>query len=548
MFRMAGGSRIKLWLVSAIFVGAVLRLWNLGSGELLFDEGLYAFRSIGYLDYLESPSQLTPIQLFLDAPLPKWTYLSFHDHPPLFFLIQHWFFGLFEDSLFVARLPSALAGIISLFLFFLIFQKLLSKFNLENSELGAVLGVLIAGVSFSHIALSRLSMMESALFLLILINIYFFLRFLEAPKKHWLFFGLTLGLAFLAKYTATFLIPSYFIFLIIADRQFFKNKYLYFSLLIAAILFLPVIIYNLYFYGSFGHFDLQFSYFFGQVVPEWQGESSGKTQEPFSAILSNITAIYSIPFLLLAIAGMAATFFTQSSFRWLMPLMLIFITLMLIGVGSAIRFVSFYLIPGIFFVALALLFIFNRARAPRIKKAAGVLIAGFFIYESFLTVNAVFINPPDYGIVKLDNYLESIFGGARPETAPRHPNPHLDQIIQKYAVGYPNTLGKIGIIYDDSISTPARLWLFSRRQYYQGIPIMPASSFAEIIESGGKDNFSGLTLYFIKAGPGTTIRPISFSYAEQIEVNLKKSGAAPELQLKDFYGQEAFSVYRFSFK
>ena len=163
-------------------------------------------------------------------------------------------------------------------------------------------------------------------------------------------------------------------------------------------------------------------------------------------------------------------------------------------------------------------------------------------------MNAVFINPPDYGIVKLDNYLESIFGGARPETAPRHPNPHLDQIIQKYAVGYPNTLGKIGIIYDDSISTPARLWLFSRRQYYQGIPIMPASSFAEIIESGGKDNFSGLTLYFIKAGPGTTIRPISFSYAEQIEVNLKKSGAAPELQLKDFYGQEAFSVYRFSFK
>src|SRR3989344_3216677 len=119
------------FLIAILLLAGASRLYGLGSGELVFDEGLYAFRSIGYLDYLESASQSTPVQWVGGESMPFWSKLSFHDHPPFFFLIQHWFFGLFGDSLFIARLPSALAGIVSVFLFFLIFQKLLSKFNFE---------------------------------------------------------------------------------------------------------------------------------------------------------------------------------------------------------------------------------------------------------------------------------------------------------------------------------------------------------------------------------------------------------------------------------
>ena len=100
---------------------AILRFGGLGSSEIFHDEGFYAFRSIGYVDYIQNDDQTTPIQWFKDAPsLPWWTSLSFHDHPPLFFLIQNIFFKIFGNSLFAARLPSALAGVFSIYLVYLI--------------------------------------------------------------------------------------------------------------------------------------------------------------------------------------------------------------------------------------------------------------------------------------------------------------------------------------------------------------------------------------------------------------------------------------------
>ena len=107
-------------LVAIAALGAVLRLWNLDTAELTFDEGLDAFRSVGYLDYLESPAQPTPVQWFADRELPWWTALSFHDHPPLVFLVQHATTAIFGDTLFAARIPSALAGIAAIILFFFI--------------------------------------------------------------------------------------------------------------------------------------------------------------------------------------------------------------------------------------------------------------------------------------------------------------------------------------------------------------------------------------------------------------------------------------------
>jgi len=134
-------NKINIILGLIIFIGLIIRLWGLGSAELMFDEGLDAFRSIGYLDYLESPTQTTPIQwlaptvssgLADKSSLPFWIHFSFHDHPPLFFLTQHLFFKFFGDSLFVARLPSALAGTASIFLIFLKEQFYVSRFKLSG--------------------------------------------------------------------------------------------------------------------------------------------------------------------------------------------------------------------------------------------------------------------------------------------------------------------------------------------------------------------------------------------------------------------------------
>src|SRR3989344_1087433 len=113
-------------ILIAIFVVAVaLRIWSLGAADMIDDEIYYTFRSIGYLDYVGVNEQTTPLYWF--NPLPSWAQLSFHDHPPLVFLIQHFFLSLFGVSVFVARLPFVLAGLGSVFLIYLITKRLFDQ-------------------------------------------------------------------------------------------------------------------------------------------------------------------------------------------------------------------------------------------------------------------------------------------------------------------------------------------------------------------------------------------------------------------------------------
>src|SRR3989344_6489442 len=217
-------------LLAVLLLGFSVRIWGLGSAEIFHDEGLYAFRSIGYLDYVQNIDQTTPIEWFADRELPWWTNLSFHDAPPLFFLVQHIFFRIFGDSLFVARLPSLIAGMFAIWLMFLIGRKLFSDFERPHqylavrplsSDLTGLLAALFLSINHIHIWISRTSIMESLLLTLMLANIYFFLRFVE-DKKWWFLFGLTMGLSFLTKYTAVALAPVYLMDLLIFHRGYFS--------------------------------------------------------------------------------------------------------------------------------------------------------------------------------------------------------------------------------------------------------------------------------------------------------------------------------------
>ncbi|MEK7078266.1 MAG: glycosyltransferase family 39 protein [Patescibacteria group bacterium] len=547
---------MKNWgLVVVIAIAAIIRLWSLGSDELVFDEGLYAFRSIGYLDYLESPSQTTPIQWLADKPqLPLWLNFSFHDHPPLFFLIQYLFFEAFGDSLMVARLPSALAGIGAVILLFLITSRLL------KNKLAGLFSAAIMAVSFASVSVARLSMMESLLFFLVLLNILFFLKFLEMDsagsprdKKYWRQFGLTLGLAFLTKYVAFFLIPTYFVYLLICRRDLFRNRYLYQGLILAILVFSPVIIYNLYSYQTFGHFDLQFGYLLKQKLPWDTAAIGGKTQEPFSNIFSNLSAIYSIPFLIISALGffiaLANKKLRQNS--WLIILATIFMTLLFGVIGSAIRFVAMYALAMSFFSGVTFLILWDKK-----QKIAIVVLSLFLIYELASSINFIFLNPPDYGVVKLDKYFDSVLGNARAEIIPTHSNPHLNKVIQKFAAGRPATLkptgpdGTVGagIIYDDNIAAPSMLWLFSRRQYYQGLPIMPTSAFQEKIKTD-PSVFNGFELYFIKGEPAAPLKPLDLTgAAAQIEQSLIQSKLNPTAIIKTSSNNIAFKVYKFSLR
>ena len=541
-------------LTLIVAIGILLRFWSLGSTELIHDEGLDMFRSVGYLDYLDSAAQSTPVQWFTNTSLPWWTSLSFHDGPPLFFAIQYIFFSVFGESLLVARLPSALSGVGSIILIFAVIRRSL------RSDVAALIGAGVLSVNFAHIWISRIAILESLVIFFALLNIYFFLRFIDDRRK-WIWFGATLGLVFLIKYTAIFLIPVYAAYLVSFRRDVLSGRHLYYALLIAVILLSPVIVYNIGLFYSFGHFDLQIASLLHQQMPQWQG-ASGKTQEPFSNIVENLLSLYSIPLLLLiffgVISALCIRYFVSASQQVLRPMRLfvfgLFVstTLMLVFVGSAIRFTALFAVPGAMAIAM-LVFIFLELyrQMPRqwIKISGIVLFATFFLYESYFAIStARFIYAADFGVLALDRYFDEQFSDARPPGLPQHPNPHLDAVIQKYAKNIPNTLPPAGIIYDENTGLAHSLWLFSRRQFYHGIPIMPASEFEMILQKNGFAAFSGFTLYVVRADQGAPLtHGARTRSAEHIEQLLReKLRLSPDRTITDDQGAAAFRVYKFS--
>lgn len=544
----------KQLLIAIILIGAILRFWGLDSAEIFHDEGIYAFRSIGYVDYIQNNDQTTPVQWFKDAVLPWWASFSFHDAPPGFFIIQNIFFNIFGDSLFAARLPSALAGILAIWLIYLIGKKIFSAEKEKNGYLGLLAAFLLA-INHIHIWISRSSLIESLLIAAILLNIYCFFRFLENPKK-WFSFGLTLGFCFLIKYNSFFLVPVYLLYALIVKPSFYRDRRWYSVFGLSLLLFLPVIVYNFCLYKSVGHFDLQFSYLFGQNTPEWR-VSLGKINDPFSDILSNLNAMYSAPFLLASILGAfyslwilikdfrAVRSFNQRGssilFLWLN---LIFITILLVAVGSAFRFISLYVFAAILFMVYLFSYFLEKFRNFNFFR---ILIAVFLVYEIFFTIEGIFLTFPDFGVQKLDQYLNAVFGNQRSALRPSNQNPHLDKIIQSF-IKYRSLSNKQWmIVYDENISLSTRLWVFARRLYYHGIPVNTTKQFLGLLRSKGAEALNGYEIYFIKVTEYSSLNEyLSIPDAADFENFLKtEQGLSPTETIYGYDNLPMFIIYKF---
>ena len=86
---MTDSSRNKIILGLIVCLAGFFRLFRIARADMVTDAAHYAFRAIGYLDYVSINTQTSPIVWF--DFMPWWSFLSFHDHPGLVFLIQHFF-------------------------------------------------------------------------------------------------------------------------------------------------------------------------------------------------------------------------------------------------------------------------------------------------------------------------------------------------------------------------------------------------------------------------------------------------------------------------
>ncbi len=491
-------SLTKKILLVILVVSAILRVGWLPRGDTVSDEVFYGFRAVDLLDFDEADKQTTPLEWW-DPAIPSWTKLSFHDHPPLVFLVQHVSIKLFGENNFALRLPSALLGIASIYLVFLLGSLLFSS--------GA--GLISAGllsVTVNHVYISRIGMQESYVIFFMLLASYFFIR---AVRNHRSFIpaGIAIGFALLTKYNAFILFPLFGTYLLLYHRASFRLKSLWISIGVALLIFSPVIVYNLMLYRTVGHFDFQFSYVFGQNPAEWRdapGKEIGSLADRIGDFVPRLISTNSWVFLVLVLVSLV---YLRNNF---VLLAFAYLLLLLSAIGPSFRFLTM-LTP--FFALSAGAFLEK-------KKYMLWLLIPVLLFEVAYSVNNQIRYYPvgpqpwfasrvrqenaNWGYNALGDYFRKELAGKFPSATFRMRYAFIektqDAFIKKDEQrGYEPYQALI--VLHGNFDLSAKLWVLERLKIYHGWPVIDFSTYQQYRKEQGADYYdrAGFKSYFVSS-------------------------------------------------
>ncbi|MBI2507060.1 MAG: glycosyltransferase family 39 protein, partial [Candidatus Niyogibacteria bacterium] len=288
---------------------------------------------------------------------------------------------------FALRFPSAVLGILSVYLLYLIGRRLYS------ARAGLVAAALMA-VTLNSVYISRTGLQEAFVIFFLLLASYFFLRSLD-EENYLIWLGAALGLGFLTKYNVFVLVPIFTTYLLFFRRDYFLNKKLWLGGALAAIIFSPVIIYNIKLYQTVGHFDFQFSYIFGQNPEVWKiapGKEIGGLTDRLKNFVPRLISTNSWLFLGIfaaaAFAALIAAIKKQKEFLKKHAFLLtafIYLFLLLMAIGPSYRFLTM-LTP--FMALTAGVFFYNFYQfLQKGRRPAAMLFGAFLVFEIFYTAN-----------------------------------------------------------------------------------------------------------------------------------------------------------------
>ncbi|MBI4090830.1 MAG: glycosyltransferase family 39 protein [Candidatus Komeilibacteria bacterium] len=562
------------WPITLIvLLAAALRLYALDRGDPISDEVLYGFRAIGMLDFDFAVVQPTPYQLF-NITVPWWVHLSFHDHPILVFLMQHWFMGLFGVNLWGLRLSSALFGITSVFLIALLGEKLFSR------KTGIAAAALFA-VNVLMLYVSRTGVQEAQVIFFMMLTVYCFLRAEKEPRWY-LATGAALGLGLLSKYTIGFLVLPLGIAMLVWRRTDFKRWQLYAGALILLAFCSPFIIYNFMLYREFGHFDFQLFYIFGQKVSYWQstpGKEIGSVGSRAAGIFGNLWAYHSnvlnvmaVAALLWCIARLARLKIITAELRRSLVFLLLLIAssvLLFLAIGPSPRFLSM-LIPWLLLL-IAAFFVasFETVTKPVFRLAFIVFFVALISWETFFSYNSYIAYQPvgtetiaysrihwdehAWGFNRLDEMIGDVIKGKYPKYTIPYTYQFLEDVKTK-SIQKAKAAGKQSapylFVYDDAQSDLATLWAVNRHSLYEGWPMIAADDFRQVVEEKGDGFYAsqGFTdTYFIRATD-----KVLQNHANRITdaglwaEEFFKTQKAEETSIRNHASDEAFRWYHFN--
>lgn len=559
----------KIILAAILLIGAFLIFWRLDQHDMLGDDATYAFRSIGYFDYMASNGQTTPVQWFGDRPW--WSFLSFHDHPPLYFLIHFLFFKILGASVLIARLPSALAAAGSLVLAFLIARRLA----------GVRAGLIATGalaLNSYFLWTARIGLLESLTMFFMLLGVWFFVQAFE-KDRNFLWSGLFFGCSFLCKYSVLFLVPGLVFFILWQKRILFRNRNFWLGLLIFFIVISPVLIFNAKVFMARGHFDVQLDRIFTQPHQDWNILDTGQDTVRFSPLevmrlqIEGMSMPYFLIFVFALVWLVYSAIHKRIAKELLLPILLWLSFLLGFSLtGAAPRWVGIVspfiaLIIGIGFSLLP----DNKKWMSLTTRGAVVIVSVFAIFYCLNTNQ--FVKPlgpktvyadfrlENFGYNQLDKFLTEIFREIEPpKETQRLVHEWWYKNIQPEAIDFQPLIltarrreANPLIIYDSKIHWFPALWTFEKWKLFNGLLIMNTDQFMKGYENGATaliDAAKITDFYYIHAGEAILADQEKDKNRPDVKLDvgmLVREGIEPVI-IYDDNNRAAFYIYHKIFK
>lgn len=521
-----------------------------------------AFRSIGWLDTWFGSMQ-SPVDLF--EVEPWWQKLSFHDHPPLTFFVEHVFFLALGSTAFALRLPFVLAGLGAVVLAYLLGREL------RDERYGLLAAAIMAAANYP-VWMSRVGFQEGLLTVWVLLALWLFARSLKNPR-YVLGVGAAVGLALLTKYSAVVLIPVILGGYLFFQPRMFRSARTYAALAVMLAVLSPAIVYNAMLFAERGHFDATLWAMLGNRHADFSTDAHS-----YSSGLTAFQWLHWLPdgfgwlLLFFAIAGLvllvlfrepadAGADFKSSKFARFF---------LVVFSGSVVGFLS--LAPGrkqyAALAAVPVVFLAAWALAHISGRRKTVMVTGVIVALALVTANTQLfvvplgtpglgylpLRPTSYVYQALDRYLDELYQG-RPMVVQLT---HIAQVDQRYGTPKPNAVGTkspatlppLLVVWDERMDFAAVRWLILRRRVYQHQPSISASNLSNLLSKSsptqsGLNAFKDFRYIFIEPWLLAESGALGHNFeASNLRMYFAYRGQHPDVVVKDAQGRGSFSIYR----
>ena len=281
-----------------------------------------------------------------------WSYV---DHPPMVAYIMALFTSLGGNSEFFVRLGGFLCILFSFFFIALTTRRLFAK---EPKLIWELLFLYSITLLFSAGAIIQTP--ETPMIFFWTLALYAGSRIVSGGRKRWWYlWGLALGLGLLSKYTMILIVPCHVGYILFSkkDRFWLTRKEPYLSLLLAFIIFSPVLLWNLH------HDWISFTF---QLKQGFAPEGNSPVTKVLSYIGSQILMITPLLFFSFFFYSLQGTLLSWRN-----------------GISSY-RFLLFYSWPILIFFAVSSLFgEAAGANWPAPAYVAGIMVMWAVYYENF---------------------------------------------------------------------------------------------------------------------------------------------------------------------